>query len=330
MPDLTKLPVPQHEANQPYHWTYDNLPLKTLADRDDVINNAVDKHSQILNNAAGTQGNVANRINQSIDADGNLKSSAIDESLHSIAEHTDGSKTVESSELSYYNSTLGYSEVTNPVPFVRMLESERDKLASIPADSTSVSIEFCTDEVCSPSNVVLFEEGKIQFQPSSFISWEVGVGPNTVKPVLNTSLQYAHRHYYDIEPELTDETTNEYDASGSGVAYIEGSLRVYINGIRLSSSSEIFYPKDPSDVSWLSGTSMVKQGKNTYVPNHVDGTFTLLNSITEDDVIRVDFDVAQSTTTPALTPTPTPTPAATAEPTATATPEPTATPTPTP
>jgi len=294
MPDLTKLPVPQHEANQPYHWTYDNLPLKTLADRDEVINNAVDKHSQVLNNAAGTQGSIANRINQSIDEDGNLKTTAVDESLHNIAEHSDGTKNVDSAELDHYNSDLGYSEVVNPVPFVRMLESERDKLASIPANATSVSIEFCTDETCTPSNVILFEEGKIQFQPSEFISWEVGVSPNTVKPILNTSLQYAHRHYYDIEPELTDEVTHEYDASGSGTPYIEGSLRVYLNGIRLSSEHEIFYPKNPSDVSWSSSSSMVKQERNMYTPNHEDGTFTLLNSITEYDVIRVDFDIAQS------------------------------------
>jgi len=294
MPDLTKLPVPQHEANQPYHWTYDNLPLKTLADRDNVINNAVDKHSQILNDAAGTQGNIANRINQSIDEDGNLKSTAIDESLHNIAEHSDGTKNVESSELEYYNSTLGYTEVVNPVPFVRMLESERDKLAGIPSNATSVSIEVCTDEACTPSNVILFEQGKIQFQPSSFISWEVGVGPNTIKPILNTSLQYAHRHYYDIEPELTDEATNEYDASGSSTAYIEGSLRVYLNGIRLSSEYEIFYPKNPLDSSWSSSSNMIKQEKNMFTPNHMNGTFTLLNSITEYDVIRVDFDVAQS------------------------------------
>jgi hypothetical protein len=315
MPDLTKLPVPQHQANQPYHWSYDNLPLKTLADRDEVINNAVNKHSQILNDAAGTQGNLANRLDQSIDENGNLKSSAVNESMHNIAEHTDGTKTVEPSELTYYNSTLGYSEVVNPVPFVRMLGSERDKLSSIPADATSVSIEFCTDDSCSPSNVILFDQGRIQFQPSPFITWEVGVGPNTVKPVLNTSLEYAHRHYYDIEPELIDEATNEYDANGSGIPYIEGSLRVYLNGIRLSSEYEIFYPKNPSDTSWASSTSMVKQGRNMYTPDHSNGKFTLLNSITENDVIRVDFDIAQSTaaptsptTTPTVTPTPTPTP----------------------
>lgn len=294
MPDLTKLSVPQHEANQPYHWTYDNLPLKTLADRDVVINNAVDKHSQVLNDAAGTQGNIANRLNQSIDENGNIKSSAINESMHNVAEHTDGSKTVESGELDYYKSTLGYSEVVNPVPFVRMLESERDKLSSIPPNATSLSIEFCTDSVCSPSNVILFDQGKVQFQPSPFITWEVGVGPNTVKPILSTSLQYAHRHYYDIEPDLTDEETNEYDASGSSTPYIDGSLRVYLNGIRLSSEYEIFYPKNPSDISWSSSSNMVKQEKNMYTPNYSNGKFTLLNSITENDIIRVDFDVALS------------------------------------
>jgi len=294
MPDLTKLPVPEYQANQPYHWTVDNVPLKTLAERDEVISNAVDMQSQILNDAAGTQGNIANRLNQSIDEDGNLKASAVNESSHNIAEHEDGTKEVDTAELDYYNSTLGYSEVVNPVPFVRMLESERDKLSLIPGDATSVSIEFCTDEVCTPSSVILFDQGKIQFQPSSFISWEVGLGPNTVKPVLNTSLQYAHRHYYDIEPVLVDSVTNEYDASGSSVAYIEGSLRVYINGTRISSEYEVFYPKNPSDTSWGTSSNILKGGSNKYTPDHSNGTFTLLNSITEDDIIRVDFDVALS------------------------------------
>lgn len=294
MPDLTKLPVPQHQANQPYHWTYDNLPLKTLADRDEVINNAVDKQTQVLNEAAGTQGNIANRLSQSLDEDGNLKSYAVDESAHNIAEHTDGSKTVDASELDHINSTLGYSEVTNPVSFVRMLESERDKLSLIPGDATSVSIEFCTDALCTPSNIVLFDQGKIQFLPSSFITWEVGVGPNTVKPILSTSLQFAHRHYYDIEPTLTDALTKEYDASGSSVPYIEGSLRVYVNGTRLSSEYEVFYPLNPSDIDWGSASGMLKGGSNKYTPDHENGKFTLLNALSEDDVIRVDFDVALS------------------------------------
>ncbi len=300
MPDLTKISVPKHQANQPYHWKYDNLPLEALERRDEVINNAVDEQSQILNDAAGTQNNLAVRLDQSIDEDGNLKSEAVDESLHNIAKHIDGVATVDSEELDYYNSTLGYAEVANPVPFVRMLESERDKLSLMPSDATSLALEFCSDISCTPSNIVLFNEGTLQFQSSSFITWEINnpapgeEGVRSVKPVLNTSLQFAHRHYYDIGPALIDETTNEYDASGTSVPYIEGSLRVYINGTKLSSEYEVFYPKNPADSSWTSSESMIKGGSNKFTPDHESGTFTLLNSITEDDIIRVDFDIALS------------------------------------
>ena len=76
MPDLSSIPVPQYAPNQPYHWEYDNLPLKALADRDEVINGEVDNQTKILVDAAGTQGTLANRLNQSIDEDGNLKRTA--------------------------------------------------------------------------------------------------------------------------------------------------------------------------------------------------------------------------------------------------------------
>lgn len=292
MPDLTKLPVPQHQANQPYHWTYDNLPLKALADRDEVINNAVDSQAQIINAAAGNQGNFAIRLSQSLEEDGDLKSSAVDQALHSIAEHVEGSRIVSASELEYYVSTLGYSSLTNPVSFVRMLSSERDKLSLIPSNATDVALEFCEDENCESPAV--FSSGKVRFLSSEFISWDLSF--NTVRPVLNTSLQLAHQHLYNIEPTLVDASINKYDASGSGafVPYMVGSLRVYINGVRLNSDYEVFYPKNPSDTSWESGNSLVKGGKNKYTADPADGSFTLLNAISEDDIIRVDFDRALS------------------------------------
>jgi hypothetical protein len=130
MPDLNALPVPQYNSAQPYHWEYDNLPLKTLANRDELINGVVDTHSEILRNCAGTVGTLANRLNQSVEEDGNLKTTAVDDTSHNIAKHEDGSKTVSGSELSDYNN-LGYIGVVNPVPFVRMLEAERDKLSLV-------------------------------------------------------------------------------------------------------------------------------------------------------------------------------------------------------
>ena len=145
MPDLNKMPVPKYSADQPYHWEYDNLPLQALEDRDVAINNAVDQQTQILVDAAGTQGNIANRLDQSIDDDGNLKSSAIEEAMHNVAKHSDGTTNVDSEELDFYITTLGYSTMVNPVPFVRMLEAERGKLALVAEEATNLKIQVCTE-----------------------------------------------------------------------------------------------------------------------------------------------------------------------------------------
>lgn len=288
MPDLTKLPVPEYAANQPYHWEYDNLPLKVLADRDLVISNAVDNQTQVLNDAAGTQGNLSNRLNQSIDENGNLKAAAVDESLHNIAQHEDGEKNVTSTDLDYYINTLGYSGLVNPVSFVRMLEAERQKLSSIAEEATSLKIEFCGDSSCTLSNITLFENEKVQFQPSEYITWEF-TSPNVIKPILNVSVEFAHRHYYDIEPITTDYTN--YDVNSINTPFVEGSLRVYINGARLSSEYEVFYPLNPSSLSWSSSDNVLKGGHNKFTPNYLNGTFVLENPVTENDIVRIDFDV---------------------------------------
>ena len=153
MPDLNALPVPQYNSAQPYHWEYDNLPLKTLANRDELINGVVDTHSEILRNCAGTVGTLANRLNQSVEEDGNLKTTAVDDTLHNIAKHEDGSKTVSGSDLSDYIA-LGYIGVVNPVPFVRMLEAERDKLSLVADEATNIVVNVNT-----PSLIYTFCDG---------------------------------------------------------------------------------------------------------------------------------------------------------------------------
>lgn len=272
MPDLTKQPVPQYTGGQPYHAAYDNLPIEVLAERDFVINGEVDYQSKVLKDAAGTQGNLANRMAQSIEEDGSLKSTAIDESLHNIASHADGEITVDTDELDYYNNTLGYDTVVNPVPFVRMLEAERARLSLIASEATnfSVSVEF-------PSNITLFNDGTLKLQPSDSIHWEF-TAPDIVKPVLTISTDFAHRHYYEIEPTTTDYTNYDF----SPYPIVDGSLRVYINGVRLNSQLSVYYPN--SDVSaWQ---------LNKFTPDETNGTFVLDSAITSDDIILVDFEVA--------------------------------------
>ena len=273
MPDLSNMPVPQYAAGQPYHWEYDNLPLKTLADRDEAINSEVDSQSKILVDAAGTQGTLSNRLNQSIDEDGNLKNTSIDEALHNIAHHEDGSKTLANEEIDYIGETLGY-EVSNPVPFVRMLEAERSKLALISDEATNLKIQ-----VNVPSQIVLFENETIELVDSDSIAWEVNA-PNMVSAVLKVSTDFAHRHYYDLEP-VTSDNLN-YTVNSLATPFIEGSLRVYINGIRLSEEYSVYYPSNPVS-SW---------SLNKYTADHENGSFVLNTAISEDDIIRIDFDIS--------------------------------------
>mgnify|MGYP003351189395 FL=1 len=275
MPDLNGLPVPQYNAGQPYHWEYDNIPLQTLADRDNLINAAVDTHQEILRNCAGTVGTLANRLSQSIQDDGNLKSTAVDQSLHNIAEHSDGSKTVTGTELTDYQA-LGYPSISNPVPFVRMLEAERDKLSLVADEATKLLIDVNT-----PSTIYTFGDGvdTLNLAESSSIGWTFEA-PNTVKPEIKFSTAFAHRHYYALEPVTSDYIT--FGVNGVYTPYQEDSLRVYINGIRLDSTYTVYVPN--SDVTaWTA---------NKFTPNHLAGTFVLQTAITSNDIIKVDFDIS--------------------------------------
>lgn len=275
MPDLNGLPVPLYTAGQPYHWEYDNIPLQTLADRDNLINAVVDTHQEILRNCAGTVGTLANRLNQSIEDDGNLKDTAVDQSLHNIAEHSDGTKTVSGSELTDYQN-LGYPTISNPVPFVRMLEAERDKLSLVADEATKILIDVNT-----PSTIYTFGDGvdTLNLAESSSIGWTFEA-PNTVKPEIKFSTAFAHRHYYALEPVTSDYIS--FGVNGAYTPYMEDSLRVYINGIRLDQDYTVYVPN--SDVTaWTA---------NKFTPNHLTGTFVLQTAITSNDIIKVDFDIS--------------------------------------
>lgn len=281
MPDLSQLPVPQYNADQPYHWEYDNLPLKTLADRDLIINAEVDVQGAILRDCAGTQGTLANRLAQSIDEDGNLIPDAVDQAAHNIADHTDGTKNVSGPELADYVA-LGFPTLTNPVSFVRMLASERDKLALIADEATNFTMSVETI-----SNIVLFEEGVVELVSSESVHWEVEA-PNKIKAVLTVSIEFPHRHYYDLEPVMLP--TNDlvpidyklFKVTSTATPYIEDSLRVYVNGIRLNRNFDVYYPSNPVS-TW---------NLNSFTADATNGLFTLSNPITDEDIIQIDFDEA--------------------------------------
>jgi len=283
MVDLSRLPTPEYTAQNPYHYTYDNIPIKQLAERDVLINNELENVSNIIRSGAGTQGNIANRIDQSIDENGDLRPYAVDESLHNIAEHTDGSKSEDFGTLSYINTTLGFSSVVNPVSYVRMLDVERSKLNLIAEEATDIDFKVVT-----PSSTITIPEGTISFEASDNIYWEI-TGPSgpsmpyVLKPMLGIGTTYFHNHYYNVEPITANYI--DYTVNSISTPYIEGSLRVYINGISINDSASVYVPtSDPTD-PWV---------QNKFTSDYANGSFALDIALTSNDIIRIDFDISLS------------------------------------
>ena len=274
MPDLNQIPVPEYSPDQPYHWEYDNLPLESLANRDLIINSEVNNLTEILLNTSGNQGTLSNRLNQSLSADGGLISSAVDESMHNIANHTDGITTVSNDELASYVA-LGFPSIANPVSFVRFLSSERSKLAGIAADATNMVINVETI-----SNIISFEQGPITLATSNSIQWVI-TPSNVVQAVLAVSLDFAHRHYYDVVPVMVSGNQN-YEVNSISSPFIEDSLRVYINGTRLNPIEDVYYPN----------SSVTGWNLNSFSAFATTGTFTLSNPISDSDIILIDFDIS--------------------------------------
>lgn len=258
MPNISNIPVPSYTANQPYYYQIDNLPFDALAQRDEVINNAVDANTVILESAIGTAGTLAARLDQSLEPNGDLKTSKVDETLHNIGYHTDGN----------YDGT----------DYVRMTLSEREKLALIADEAKNITIQV--DQV---SQIVVFDSGSVIFKNSSTINFVVQE-PNIISAEVEVGLQYAHRHFYGIEP-LSAGLTPDYKnyITGLNVPYEQGSLRVYINGARIYSDGSLIYVPTPT------GTSSYKL--NGFTENINRQGFVLDNTITASDIIRIDFDL---------------------------------------
>lgn len=258
MPKISAIPVPLHDPLEPYRFEFDNLPLTKIIRREEALNNAIEINSKILTDAIGTQGTLANRLNQSIEPNGSLKLDAMDEVLHSIGAHTDGE----------FDGEF----------YVRMTQSERDKLLLIDDEATDITLQFDTI-----STTVLYESGNVNFINSDSIVWDII--DNKVRVNLAFPTDTIHQHINDIEPvdsNILNPDRKNYKTSSVNTPFIEGSLKVFINGYRLSSEAEIYVPL---------GITSTTQTLIKFTPNHTNGTFELSVAITEDDVIRIDFDV---------------------------------------
>lgn len=257
MPRIENLPEVLYQPNDPIHWEIDNLPLKNILRRIDLVNMAVDNALEQIREATGTQGSMANRLNQSINEDGSLKTAAIDAALHSIEEHEDTDD------------------------YVRMTKSQSDKLDLVASEATDITIQVDNDG----SAAVLFDEGLIEIQASDTIT-PIVEAPNIVKFDLNFSVEAIHAHHYGLTPVhanlITPDFTN-YKVNSLATPYIEDSLRVFINGVRIFDGTGIYVPGPLVEDEWV----LIH-----FTPDHEAGTFELSEAITEDDVIRIDFDIA--------------------------------------
>lgn len=274
MPRIELINVPLYNPNDPYHWQFDNLPLQNLMRRQNLINLALDNLITQTRDAIGTQGSVANRLNQSITADGNLKKSAVDQTMHSMGNHTDDEwGDSEAYELWVADRTA---------PFVRMEKAESDKLANIASGATNFSIQVQRDS--EGEDVVSYTSGFLKFLPSSSVTWEIEA-PNKLKAHLGFPVDAAHKHFYDQIPvnfSVSSPDLKKFKVNSIASSFVEGSLRVFVNGMRLTASESIYVPGQLVNDPWT---------LLTYAPNHVEGTFLLSSALSEEDIIRIDYDI---------------------------------------
>jgi hypothetical protein len=257
VPRIELIPDVLYQPQDPYHWEVDNLPLKNILRRQNLINLSVDNLIEQIRDAIGTQGSVSNRLNQSIDADGSLKASAIDDAMHSIESHQD------------------------TVNYVKMTRAQSDKLNLISDEATSLSIQIDTDG----SSYVLFDEGVIEFQSSSSIV-PVITAPNIISFELGFPVAAAHQHFYGATPidvDLMDPDYINYTVDSAPSQFIDGSLRVYVNGVRIFEDNEVYVPGPLTNDPW----TLV-----SFTSDFMNGSFALSSAISEDDIIRIDYDIS--------------------------------------
>ena len=257
MPRIELIPEVLYGPNDPYHWEVDNLPLKNILTRQELINLALDNVLEDLREAAGTSGSMSNRLNQSINPDGSLKDSAIDDALHSIEEHTDGSN------------------------YVRMTAAQSAKVDLIADEATDLALLINSDG----SSLISLNSGVVQVEPSTTVT-PVVESPNILKFHMTFPESAAHRHYYGQTPVHVNMVTPDYinyKVNSVSSEYVEGSLRVYINGTRIFEDDEVYAP------GYLATDPLTLL---SFESDSTAGTFELSSAITDDDIIKIDYDIA--------------------------------------
>lgn len=256
MPRIELIDVPLFGPSDPIHWNTENIPLKSLMTRQNLINMALDDVIEQIRDAIGTQNTIANRLNQSINPDGSLKAQAIDDALHSMDDHTDS---------------------TN---FVRMTAAQSAKLDLVADEATDLVLQVVAEE-----DTVDFSSGTVVFEPSDTLTFSVEA-PNVVKFNMAFPASAAHQHFYGLEPvhaNIIEPDYINYQVNSTPSPFIEGSLRVWVNGVRIFSDQEVYVPGPMVEDAWT---------LLSFTPDHTAGTFELSTALSDEDIIRIDFDIA--------------------------------------
>jgi hypothetical protein len=284
MPQIELVDVPLYQPNQPYNHQIDNIPIQGLIDRILLVNGQVDVDANVLREAVGSVGSLAARLAASLNDDGSLKTSAVDAAEHNIAHHIDGSIIISGTPYSY----------------VRMTADERAKLDLIDNEATDLTLRVEIET--TPSNIsnlstteideVIYQGGQVTLRPTDAIKWRIDVDGALLA---DTTFPAAarHRHYYDVTPTHQNTLSPDYKNYKVIYAYKEGTMRVYVNGVRLSQTVEVMVPTiyGMSGPTWIPLKFTEDTASSSVVSS---GKFSLSSSITASEDIRVDFDAFYS------------------------------------
>jgi hypothetical protein len=265
MPEINKITDVLYDGNQPYHVHYDNLPLKNILTRIDLVNAQVDINSDILRGSCGSVGTLSNRLSVSLQENGKLKTDSVNDSLHNVGAHSDGE----------YDG----------VDYVRMQKSERDKLELIKSGANNLELEIEDIITSEGREYIIVNNGLIKLKSSDSIGLQFSA-PDSISFHSIYSPETAHVHNYSITPAHQTPSSPNYKnfiTTSINTPFKEGTLRVYVNGIRITSiSTKVFIGGDPSISNWRSVFISSK--------NESTGEFALNTPITASDVIFIDFD----------------------------------------
>ena len=261
MPNINSIPEVLYQPNQPYHYYYDNLPLKNILTRVDLINIQVDYNTDLIRGCSGTAGSLSNRLDHSLNQDGSLKTTSVDEVGHNIANHTDGID-------------------ENGESYVRMKESERAKLNEISSSANNFSIQI--EDLEGNYKLPTESNDVLRIVNSSTIQFDFQA-PNVLTAHSVYPPEFAHKHNYDLSPAYDNPSAPSYQSfktTALETPFVEGSLKVYVNGIRITNSA-VAVPN--SDATTWTSTFVETQ-------DHQAGTFQLNRALSNTDVVRIDFD----------------------------------------